>query len=103
LNDIVNTLAVAGPTIDDINSAANDAAIGVANPSYTMDQHYNRSSVHDHLVHVKNANKGKLQFALDTLTTRILMCETGSGGSPIAYGVEVAPGAALAVASNFNG
>ncbi|KAJ7472720.1 alcohol oxidase [Mycena latifolia] len=78
LLDIVNTLATSGgPPIDDINSAANDAAIGLGTPSYTINEHHNRSSV--------------------------VMCRSGYGGSPIAYGVEIAPGAALAVASNFKG
>ncbi|KAJ6507702.1 hypothetical protein C8R47DRAFT_55345 [Mycena vitilis] len=105
LQDIVSTLAVSGgAAIDDLNSAANDAAIGIANPSYTIDEHHNRSSVRDHLVHVAELVQGKLEFALDTLATKVLLCEDdGAGGSPIAYGVEIAPGAALAVASNFNG
>lgn len=103
LLDIANTLATSGgPTIDDLNSAANDAAVGVATPSYTIDEHHNRSSVHDRLVHVKQSSHGKLRFALDTLATKVLLCENGSE-PPIAYGVEIAPGAALAVASNFKG
>jgi choline dehydrogenase len=92
-----------GPTIDDLNSAANRGAIGVGTPSYTIDEHHNRSSVHDRLVHVKKSSHGKLQFSLDTLATKVLLCETGAGGAPVAYGVEIAPGAALAVASNFKG
>jgi choline dehydrogenase len=86
-----------------MNSAANVAAIGIGNPSYTIDENHNRSSVRDRLVHVKKSSHGKLRFALDTLATKVLMCKTGPGGSPIAYGVEIAPGAALAVASNFKG
>ncbi|KAJ3788489.1 hypothetical protein GGU10DRAFT_238506, partial [Lentinula aff. detonsa] len=39
---------------------------------------------------------------LDTLATRILLCNSSSG-TPTAYGVEIAPGAALPVASNFQG
>lgn len=81
----------------DINSIANDATIGVGSPSYTIDENHNRSSIHDRLVNAI----GKLNFALDTLVTKIVMCESGTGGYPIAYGVEIAPGAALAVASNF--
>ncbi|KAF7337022.1 Choline dehydrogenase [Mycena venus] len=106
LGDIVNTLGSFsgfGPTIADINSAANDAAVGVGNPSYTIDEHHNRSSIRDHLVQVEGSSHGKLHFALDTLATKILICEPGSGASPTAYGVEIAPGAALAVASNFKG
>ncbi|KAF7358312.1 Oxygen-dependent choline dehydrogenase [Mycena venus] len=103
LIDIVTTLATSGPTIDDLNSAANDATVGVANPSYTIDENHNRSSVHDRLIAVQKSSTGKLNFALDTLATRVLLCETEAGQAPTAYGVEVARGAALAVASNFNG
>ncbi|KAJ7153621.1 GMC oxidoreductase-domain-containing protein, partial [Mycena filopes] len=103
LTDIVNTLATSGPAVADINSVANEAAIGVGTPSYTIDEHHNRSSVRDHLVEVELKRRGKLQFAFDTLATRILLCDAGLGGAPTAYGVEVALGAALAVASNFNG
>ncbi|KAJ7472714.1 hypothetical protein FB451DRAFT_1250474 [Mycena latifolia] len=104
LVDIVNTLATAvTPTLDDMNSAANDLAVGIANPSYTVDENHNRTSVRDHLVSVNASSAGKLQFALDTLATKIVMCDSGTGGPSIAYGVEIAPGAALAVASNFKG
>ncbi|KAJ7472713.1 hypothetical protein FB451DRAFT_1367600 [Mycena latifolia] len=104
LLDIANTLATSGgPPIDDINSAANDLAIGGGLSTYTIDENHNRSSVHDHLVIVKETSNGKLNFALDTLATKIVMCDPGSGGSPTAYGVEIARGAALAVASNFKG
>ncbi|KAG6805313.1 hypothetical protein H0H87_004625, partial [Tephrocybe sp. NHM501043] len=40
-------------------------------------------------------------MSLDTLATKLLLCASGSGNS--AYGVQIAPGAALPVASNFNG
>ncbi|KAJ7340809.1 hypothetical protein DFH08DRAFT_1012999 [Mycena albidolilacea] len=103
LQDIINTLATSGPIVDDLNSVANDAAVGVGFPSYTIDENHNRSSIRDHLVRVQEQNHRKLHFALDTLATKALLCEGGSGGSPTAYGVEIAPGAALAVASNFNG
>ncbi|KAK6996526.1 choline dehydrogenase [Favolaschia claudopus] len=101
LDDIVKTLSSVGPVVQDINSAANDAAVGVGIPSYTIDENLNRSSIRDHLVDVKRNNTGKLQFALDTLVTKVLLCESQKGGSPTAYGIEIAPGAALAVASNF--
>ncbi|KAJ7118934.1 hypothetical protein C8R44DRAFT_565771, partial [Mycena epipterygia] len=39
---------------------------------------------------------------LNTLATRILLCQ-GSDGHLTAYGVEIAPGAALPVAGNFEG
>ncbi|KAJ7472722.1 hypothetical protein FB451DRAFT_1398918 [Mycena latifolia] len=104
LLDIVNTLATAvTPALDDVNSAANDLTVGIANPSFTIDENHNRSSVRDHLISVNASSAGKLQFALDTLATRIAMCDSGTGGPPVAYGVEIAQGAALAVASNFKG
>ena len=37
----------------------------------------------------------------DSLVTKILLCDDGKG--PVAYGVEVAEGAALPIASNFDG
>ncbi|KAJ6565661.1 hypothetical protein B0H10DRAFT_2359298, partial [Mycena sp. CBHHK59/15] len=102
LLDIVNTtLATSGPLIEDINSAANVAALGVGIPTFTIDEHHNRSSVLDHLVRVKESSQGKLQFALDTLATKVVMCDAGSGGLPVACAVEIACDAALAVASNF--
>ncbi|KAK7006193.1 choline dehydrogenase [Favolaschia claudopus] len=104
LADIVGTLTSSGPLVADINSAANVDAIGVGSPSYTIDENHNRSSIRDHLVDVKNKNAGKLTFAVDTLVTKILLCnDSKNKGSPTAYGVEIAPGAALAVASNFKG
>ncbi|KAJ6620004.1 hypothetical protein B0H10DRAFT_1114433 [Mycena sp. CBHHK59/15] len=103
LLDIVDTLATSAPVIDDINSAANDATVGVGMPSYTIDEHHNRSSVHGRLVHVHKTSRGKLHFAFDTLVTKIALCDPGNGQSPSAYGVEIAPGAALPVASNFDG
>ncbi|KAK6991904.1 choline dehydrogenase [Favolaschia claudopus] len=103
LIDIATTLATSGAPIDDLNSVVNDAAIGAANPSYTIDESHNRSSVHDRLVDVEAASssgKGKLDFMLDTLATKVLLCD---GEKPKAYGVEIARGAALAVAGNFKG
>jgi choline dehydrogenase len=102
LQDIINTLVTSRPAVDDLNSVANNAAVGVAIPSYTINKHHNRLSIRDHLLRVKERH-GKLHFALDTLATKVLLCENELEGSPTAYGVEIAPGAALAVASNFNG
>ncbi|KAF8188445.1 hypothetical protein K438DRAFT_1972148 [Mycena galopus ATCC 62051] len=103
LNDIAGTLATSGPSIDDLNSPANDAAVGIANPSYTIDSNFNRSSVHDWLLTVEGKSSGKLQFAFDTLATKIMLCTNGLSKTPVAYGVQVAPNAALPVASNFKG
>ncbi|KAJ7661181.1 hypothetical protein B0H17DRAFT_953721, partial [Mycena rosella] len=71
--------------------------------SFTIDDHHNRSSVRDHLVRVKKSSHGRLQLALDMLATKVVMCDPGSGGSPVVYTVEIAPDAALPVASNFDG
>ncbi|KAF7342744.1 Choline dehydrogenase [Mycena sanguinolenta] len=104
LNDIAGTLAVsASPYIDDLNSPANDVATGIATPSFTIDENYNRSSVHDWLLTVEKSSSGKLQFAFDTLATKIMLCTNGPKTAPVAYGVQVAPNAALPVASNFKG
>lgn len=70
-------------------------------PSFTIDADHTRSSVRDRLIDV-NQSTSSLQFTLDTLATKILLCNS-SNGSPTAYGVEIAPGAALPVASNFQG
>jgi choline dehydrogenase len=68
-----------------------------------IDENHNRSSVRDRLVAVQKTSAGKLNFALETLATRVLLCETEAGEAHAAYGVEIARGAALPVASNFNG
>ncbi|KAJ6596530.1 hypothetical protein B0H10DRAFT_1762243, partial [Mycena sp. CBHHK59/15] len=101
--DIINTIGTSGPVLNDTNSAANVEAIGVGNPSYTIDKNHNRSSVRDRLVEVQQSSKGKLTFSYDTLATKIALCDPAAGGSPTAYGVEIAVGAALAVGSNFDG
>ncbi|KAJ7253478.1 hypothetical protein C8J57DRAFT_1722378 [Mycena rebaudengoi] len=103
LLDVVNTLGGSGPLISDINSEANDAAVGVGVPSYTIDETHIRSSVRERLIAVQASSSGKLRFSFDTLATKVLMCNPGKGAPPKAYGVEISPGAALAVASNFHG
>jgi choline dehydrogenase len=103
LGDIVNALSTSAPGVSDINSVANDAAVGVGAPSYTADENHNRSSIRDHLRDVEASSGGKLTFAFDTLATRVALCSPGHGQPPRAYGVAIAPGAALAVASNFHG
>ncbi|KAF7348775.1 Oxygen-dependent choline dehydrogenase [Mycena venus] len=106
LTDIVNTIATSGPALNDTNSAANVEAIGIGSPSYTIDENHNRSCVRDRLLDVQHSSKqgkGKLTFLPDTLATKVALCDPGDGGSPKAYGVEIAVGAALAVGSNFKG
>lgn len=99
--DIATTLLSSGLPIPDLNSFAGADAVGAAASSFTMDETFNRSSVHERLIAVRQASKGHLQFSLDTIATKILMCNSTKGVT--AYGVEIAPGGALAVASNFKG
>ncbi|KAJ7124207.1 GMC oxidoreductase-domain-containing protein, partial [Mycena epipterygia] len=100
---VINTISASGPIINDVNSVANVDAVGVGNPSYTIDNSRNRTSVRSRLTDVQVATKGKLTISYSTLATKIALCDPGLGGSPTAYGVEIAVGGALAVASNFNG
>ncbi|KAF5389671.1 hypothetical protein D9757_004128 [Collybiopsis confluens] len=94
------TVAVLPPILD-LNDLASDQAIGNTMPSFTVGANETRSSIRDRLVGV-NQSTSSLHFALDTLATKILLCQD-SDGSPTAYGLEIAPGAALPVASNFQG
>lgn len=55
------------------------------------------------LVDVKSSSRGRLQFSFDTLATKVLLCSSPDSPQPKAYGVEIAVGAALPVASNFKG
>lgn len=109
LKDIVDSLLTSGPSIPDLNSRASAQAVGPSIGSFTADEVYNRSSIHERLVQVRNSSSGKLQFSLDTLATKVLLCsntntsDTPGSSVPRAYGVEIAAGAALAVASNFEG
>ncbi|KAJ7253490.1 hypothetical protein C8J57DRAFT_1722385 [Mycena rebaudengoi] len=103
LLDVVNTLGGSGPLIADINSEANNAAVGVGVPSYTIDETHIRSTVRERLIAVQSSSGRKLRFSFDTLATKVLMCNPGKGAPPKAYGIEISPGAALAVASNFHG
>ncbi|KAG6861517.1 hypothetical protein C0995_015627 [Termitomyces sp. Mi166 len=96
------------PVIQDLNTRSADSASGVTNISFTIDEQHIRSSVHERLEAVwksnpRESNPGKLELSLETLATKILLCNSGSGsGSDVtAYGVQIAPGAALPVAANF--
>ncbi|KAJ7140322.1 hypothetical protein C8R43DRAFT_1109628 [Mycena crocata] len=93
-------VASPNPPILDLNSLATDSSVGINTPSFTVDDNHIRSSVYNRLTAVKDTNRN-LNTTLDTLATRILMCS--SDGIPTAYGVEIAPGAALPVAGNFEG
>ncbi|EEB94447.1 hypothetical protein MPER_06738 [Moniliophthora perniciosa FA553] len=95
-------LSADSPPILDINSRMGDNATGATQVSYTIDENHNRSSVRERLLDVQNKNPGKLTFAMDTLVTKVLLCNSMEE-VPTAYGVEYAPDAALPVASNFQG
>jgi choline dehydrogenase len=99
--DVATSVAISGVQIPDLNNLAGEGVLGVNGPSFTEDGMHKRSAVDKRLLNVQKAT-GKLNFALDTMATKILLCKSVSG-SPKAYGVTIAPGAALPVASNFNG
>ncbi|KAJ7042065.1 GMC oxidoreductase [Mycena alexandri] len=90
------------PPILDLNSLASDGSIGLNTPSFTVDESHIRSSVYNRLTAVANSKSSKLNITLGTLVTRVLLCQSNNT-LPTAYGVEIAPGAALAVAGNFVG
>ncbi|KAF7368742.1 Choline dehydrogenase [Mycena venus] len=92
---------LSNPPILDLNSLADDGSVGINTPSFTIDENHVRSSVYNRLTAVHNSTS-TLNITLNTLVTRILLCQD-SGGLPAAYGVEIAPDAALPVAGNFQG
>ncbi|KAG6916041.1 hypothetical protein DXG01_008665 [Tephrocybe rancida] len=98
---LIASLQLAGLPALDLNDLAGDAASGVNSLSVTVDENHIRSSVHERLQAVLKSPSGKLHTSLDTLATKLLLCDSGSNVT--AYGVQFAPGAALPVASNFNG
>lgn len=98
---LVASLQLAGLPILDLNSIAGDGSSGVNSPSATVDEHHIRSSVHERLQSVLSSSSGLLHLLSDTLATKLLLCNSTNGVS--AYGVQVSPGAALPVASNFAG
>ncbi|KAJ7063663.1 hypothetical protein C8F01DRAFT_1082062 [Mycena amicta] len=89
------------PILADLNDLASDGAAGITSPSFTIDTNHIRSSVYNRLNAVKAA-RDNLNITLNTLTTKVLMCN-GSDGFPTAYGIEIAPGAALPVSAQFHG
>ncbi|CAK5279228.1 unnamed protein product [Mycena citricolor] len=102
---LVSALALTAPPILDLNSVSGDGSAGLLFPSFTINSTRERSSVYARLKSVQRVNEPKLQFITDTLATRVLLCQPAASGSqPKAYGVEIAPGAALPVAlGNFAG
>lgn len=104
LTTVVTTTLLPGLPIVDPESPLADGASGIMLPSFTIDANHNRSTVRDRLVDVRDDTpSGRLNFATNTLATRILMCNSSSTTTPLAYGVEIASGAALPVANNFRG
>ncbi|KAF9460958.1 GMC oxidoreductase-domain-containing protein [Collybia nuda] len=100
--DVFASLAISAVPVLDLNTRAGDNAAGVNAPSFTMNEDHTRSSVYQRLLDVQKAKSGQLQFSLNTLATKVLTCE-GEGGRPKAYGVTIAPGASLPIASTFTG
>lgn len=90
------------PPILDLNSLASDGSIGLNTPSFTVDADHIRSSVYNRLTGVTNSKNSNLNITLNTLATKILLCQNNNS-LPTAYGVQIAPGAALPVAGNFAG
>jgi len=101
-SDLSTGLSQLGPPINDTNALASDGAIGAFAPSATIDENHLRSSVHERLMAVAQSYPKNLQFATDTLATKVLLCK-GAKGATMAYGVQIAPGAALPVSYSFGG
>ncbi|KAG9125263.1 hypothetical protein FRC07_008332 [Ceratobasidium sp. 392] len=105
LIDIVTNIitAVLPVAFTDYNNNLNDGVEGSAAIIVTKDPNHNRSSVRNHLVDTRASLPNRLQFATDTLATKILTC-ADSSGKPRAYGVEAASGESLLpVARRFAG
>ncbi|KAF7326412.1 Choline dehydrogenase [Mycena venus] len=73
---------------------SNDGVEGGAAVILTKDAAHNRSSVRDHIIATQAAFPKNLILQTDTMATKILTC-AGTGGEPVAYGVEAASGQAL--------
>ncbi|QRV82826.1 GMC oxidoreductase [Ceratobasidium sp. AG-Ba] len=87
----------------DYNNNLNDGKEGGAAVIATKDPAHNRSSVRDHLVNTRTSLPQRLNFATDTMATKVLTCADSSGQAR-AYGVEAATGEALLpVARKFTG
>ncbi|KAJ7576067.1 hypothetical protein C8J56DRAFT_1062499 [Mycena floridula] len=90
------------PFVPDFNSLNGTSATGYGVISSTVNENNTRSSIHERLLEVSAAQPQLLKLSVDTLATKILLCQTQEGDVQ-AYGVEIAPGAALPVAANFKG
>ncbi|QRW11628.1 GMC oxidoreductase [Ceratobasidium sp. AG-Ba] len=105
LADIVTNImaAVLPVAFTDYNNNVNDGKEGGAAIIITKDPAHNRSSVRDHLINTRAKLPQRLNFATDTMATKILTCED-SNGKVRAYGVQAATGEALLpVARRFAG
>ncbi|KAG8714560.1 hypothetical protein FRC09_017494 [Ceratobasidium sp. 395] len=101
LTNIVTAVSPVGFT--DYNNNLSDGVEGGAAIIITKDLAHNRSSVRNHLLDTRKSLPDRLQFATDTLATKVLTC-ADSSGKPRAYGVEAASGnALLPVAKRFTG
>ena len=100
---IIGSLLLAGPLILDINSRPSIDATGVSLASNTITGDNTRSSVRDRLLNVQASAPSRLNFQLDTLVTKVLLCQDTNATQPRAYGVEIAPGAGLPVQVGFTG
>ncbi|KAJ7579812.1 hypothetical protein C8J56DRAFT_834518 [Mycena floridula] len=90
------------PFVPDFNDLNGTSATGYGLIPSTINENNTRSSIHDRLQELAASHPHLLKFSLDTLATKILLCKTKQGDVK-AYGVEIAPGAALPVAANFKG
>ena len=100
---IFGSLLLSAPLIVDINSRPSIDATGISLASNTITNTNARSSVRQRLLAVKSASPDHLQFAEDTLVTKILLCQDANLTRPRAYGVEIARGQGLPVQLNFGG
>lgn len=71
------------------------SATGVSLSSNTANELNERATVRSRI------EGSSVKVLLDTLVTKILLCNDGNG--PEAYGIQIAEGAALPIATNFKG
>ncbi|KAI0031548.1 hypothetical protein K488DRAFT_51831 [Vararia minispora EC-137] len=97
------SLILSAPIILDINSRPAIDAVGVSLASNTISSDNVRSSVRDRIIGVRSAVPQRLTLQLDTLATKVLLCQDANVTQPRAYGVEIAEGAGLPVQAGFEG
>ncbi|KAG6827563.1 hypothetical protein H0H92_011286 [Tricholoma furcatifolium] len=84
---LITSLQLGGLPVLDLNDIAGDDAKGVNSLSFTVDENHIRSSVHERLLAAQQSNPNQLHMALNTLATKILLCESDSSVS--AYGTSL--------------